>query len=225
MAAVIATGAAWAATRPGDDKGGDREVVASDQHHGAEDGDAGSVDGRSGEARSPAEQKSRAPQGRQSRDPASPGASRTPGAPRQPGAPAPTTGTGGGGGGGSSTGGGGGGGGSEPGTEPANKYSPQQVCNSGGHGGGYYVQRSLNVSGGVAYLLYNSSTYNCAVMLKTKNVGKASAASVWIQKQGGGRISDSGQFAWYAGPVYVKAPGTCVRFGGNGGTAPYGNCG
>ncbi|TQM71326.1 serine/threonine protein kinase [Actinomadura hallensis] len=223
VAAVIATGAAWAATRPGDDKGGDREVVASDQHHGAEDGDAGSVDGRSGEARSPAEQKSRAPQGRQSRDPASPGASRTPGAPRQPGAPAPTTGTGGGGGRGSSTGGGGGG--SEPGTEPANKYSPQQVCNSGGHGGGYYVQRSLNVSGGVAYLLYNSSTYNCAVMLKTKNVGKASAASVWIQKQGGGRISDSGQFAWYAGPVYVKAPGTCVRFGGNGGTAPYGNCG
>ncbi|MCQ0005878.1 hypothetical protein [Actinomadura madurae] len=49
--------------------------------------------------------------------------------------------------------------------------------------------------------------------------------STWIQKKGGSKIGDSGSFAWYAGPVYVKAPGTCVRFGGNGRTSSYGNCG
>jgi hypothetical protein len=48
---------------------------------------------------------------------------------------------------------------------------------------------------------------------------------VWIQKKGGSSIADSGSFDWYAGPVYVKAPGTCVRFGGNGRSSPYGNCG
>jgi hypothetical protein len=87
------------------------------------------------------------------------------------------------------------------------------------------VQRSLSVSGGTAYLLYNSSTYNCAVTIKTQKVGTKSPVSVWIQKQGGSSIADSGSFAWYAGPVYVKAPDACVRFGGNGRTAPYGNCG
>lgn len=87
------------------------------------------------------------------------------------------------------------------------------------------MQRSMAVSGGVAYLLYNSSTYNCAVTIKTTNVGKKSPVSTWIQKKGGSKIGDSGSFAWYAGPVYVKAPGTCVRFGGNGRTSSYGNCG
>ena len=74
-------------------------------------------------------------------------------------------------------------------------------------------------------MLYNSSGYNCAVTMKTVNVGKSSPVSVWIQKQGGSSIADSGSFAWYAGPVYVKAPGACVRFGGTGRSAPSGNCG
>ncbi|MBX6766643.1 MAG: hypothetical protein IRY90_05760, partial [Actinomadura rubrobrunea] len=109
--------------------------------------------------------------------------------------------------------------------EPPNKYTPQQVCNSGPHGGGYYVQRSLAVPGGTAYLLYNSSGYNCAVMLKTRNVGTRSPASVWIQRKGGRQVTDSGSYAWYAGPVYVSAPGVCVRFGSGSTAAPYGNCG
>ena len=213
VAAVLAGGAAWAAARPGDDE---RRASASEQHDEAGGGHE-AQDGTAGQARGSTETNGRRAQGQQNRNPASPNQSRTPGTPNRPGTPPP--------GGGGSGGGGGGGGGSTPAKEPPNKYNPQQVCNSGGHGGGYYVQRSLNVPGGIAYLLYNSSTYNCAVMLKTKNVGKPSAASVWIQKQGGSRISDSGNFSWYAGPVYVKAPGTCVRFGGNGASAPYGNCG
>jgi hypothetical protein len=107
--------------------------------------------------------------------------------------------------------------------EPPNKYTPKAACNAG-KGGGFYVQRSVAASGGTAYLLYNG-TYNCAVTMKTKNVGKPSPVSVWIQKQGGSRVADGGSFAWYAGPVYVAAKGACVRFGGNGAAAPYGNCG
>ncbi|CND81951.1 serine/threonine protein kinase [Mycobacterium tuberculosis] len=213
VAVVLAGGAAWAATRGGDGKGKERQVAASEQSPGAQ-GAPGTADGPGSAAENPAKKKTAQPQDGKSGAPASPDTSKKPAAPQQPSGTKPTQGTGGSGGGGST-----------PVQEPANKYTPQQACNSGGHGGGYYVQRSLSVSGGVAYLLYNSSGYNCAVTMKTKNVGKASPVSVWIQKKGGGSIADSGSFAWYAGPVYVKAPGVCVRFGGNGRSAPYGNCG
>jgi hypothetical protein len=99
------------------------------------------------------------------------------------------------------------------------------VCNSGGHGGGYYVQRSMAVSGGRAYQLYNSSGYNCAVLIKSSNVGRASSVSVWIQREGGGKVGDSGSYAWYAGPVYVSAAGHCVRFGSGSAVSSYANCG
>ncbi|RKS72215.1 serine/threonine protein kinase [Actinomadura pelletieri DSM 43383] len=207
VAAVIAGGAVWAATSAGagDDKD---QRAASGDDQGARGG-LGTVASPGGEARNPANTQSGRPNGDRSPSPADPNSSKKPGTPPDGGA-TPSR---------------GGGGGGTPPKEPANKYSPQQVCNSGGHGSGYYVQRSLGVPGGTAYLLYNKSTYNCAVTMKTRKVGTKSPVSVWIQKKGGSRIADSGSFAWYAGPVYVKAPGTCVRFGGNGGTAPYGNCG
>ncbi|TDC65307.1 serine/threonine protein kinase [Actinomadura sp. GC306] len=219
VAAVIAGGAAWTVTRSGDGED-DRRVAASGQDGGTQgggtQGGAESSSGAAGQAQTPAEEKRRQAEKRQSQSPGIPNTSQKPGTTQQPGGSTPTKGTGGGTGGG---------GGTQPGNERPNTFTPQQVCNSGGHGVGYYVQRSLSVSGGTAYLLYNNSTYNCAVMMKTKDVGIASPASVWIQKKGGGAIADSGQFAWYAGPVYVKAPGSCVRFGGNGRSAPYGNCG
>jgi hypothetical protein len=206
---VIAGGAAWAATRPSGDKG--RSVSASDENQGA-GGDSGSANGAAGGPQRPTTTRPGQPKPGKSGSPASPGASPKPGSPQQPGGSTPTRGTGGG----SST----------PPKEPPNKYTPQSACNSGGKGSGYYVLRSMGVSGGVAYLLYSNSTkYNCAVTIKSKHVGTKSPVSTWIQKKGGGAISDSGSFAWYAGPVYVNAPGACVRFGGNGSTAPYGNCG
>ncbi|MEU4824346.1 serine/threonine protein kinase [Actinomadura citrea] len=208
---VIAGGAAWAATRPSGDKG--RSVSASDENQGA-GGGSGSANGAAGGPQSPTTTRPGQPKPGKSGSPASPGASPKPGSPQQPGGSTPTRGPGGGGG--TST----------PPKEPPNKYTPQSACNSGGKGSGYYVLRSIGVSGGVAYLLYSNSTkYNCAVTIKSKHVGTKSPVSTWIQKKGGGAISDSGSFAWYAGPVYVNAPGACVRFGGNGGTAPYGNCG
>jgi hypothetical protein len=62
-------------------------------------------------------------------------------------------------------------------------------------------------------------------MLKTKNVGRPSTVSVWIQAEGGGKVADSGSFSWYAGPVYVYAPGKCVRVGSGSAATPYANCG
>ncbi|MEO3829601.1 protein kinase [Actinomadura sp. B10D3] len=210
VAVVIAGGAAWAATRSGDGEGGGQSVAASDQNQGTEGG-SGTANGAGTDAQSPGKPKPGQPGNGQSGRPSNPNGSKKPGSPQQPGGSTPPK--------------GGGGGGGTPPKEPPNKYTPQAVCNSGGHGGGYYVQRSMTVSGGVAYLLYNSSTYNCAVTIKTKNVGKKSPVSTFIQKKGGSKIPDGGSFAWYAGPVFVKAPGTCVRFGGNGRTSSYGNCG
>ena len=204
VAAVIAGGSVWAATRSGDGASNDQQVTASGDNE-----QGGTANGASNTTKGPGKTQPGEPKGRQSSQPVGPNGSQESGAPRPDGSKPPKR----------------GGGGTTSPKEPPNKYSPQAACNSGGHGGGYYVQRSLPVSGGTAYLLYNSSTYNCAVTIKTQNVGTKSAVSAWIQKQGGSRIADSGSFEWYAGPVYVKAPNTCVRFGGNGGTAPYGNCG
>ncbi len=208
VAVVVAGGAVWAATRsdggaPAEDR--DRPAAAPAQEHGAQDGAAG-TSGAGGVSKGPKDKRGR-PAGSESPGAASPNGSKKPDG--RPGGPDPTKGTGG----------------SGPVREPANKYTPQAVCNSGGHGGGYYVQRSIAASGGTVYLLYNSSHYNCAVTMKTRSVGKASSVSVWIQRSGGGRTADGGSFEWYAGPVFVSAAGKCVRFGGNGGTAPYGNCG
>jgi serine/threonine protein kinase len=205
VAVVIAGGAVWAATRPGDDKDKGQSVAASDQNQGTHGG-SGAANGAGTDAQSPAKPKPGRPGGGQSGNPSNPNGSKKPGTPQQPGGSTPTGGTGGG--------------------TPPKKYTPQAVCNSGGHGTGYYVQRSMSVSGGVAYQLYSRSTaYNCAVTIKTTHVGEKSPVSTWIQKKGGRTISDSGSFAWYAGPVYVKAPGVCVRFGGNGRTSSYANCG
>ncbi|MEU9024849.1 protein kinase [Actinomadura sp. NPDC048394] len=210
-AVLVGGGAVWAATKSGGGGHDNQGVAASDRSPGADDGSSG-AGGTAGSANGPAKPKQPGKgkqQGQgQGQDPTAPNKKQG-GKQQQPGGSTPTQGTGGGGGA------------STPVHEPPNKYTPQQAC-----GSGYNVQRSVAGSGGTAYLLYSSSTQkNCAVTMKTKNVGKASAVSVWLQAQGGSRTGDSGSYAWYAGPVYVKAPGVCVRFGGNGATAPYGNCG
>ncbi|SPL95188.1 unnamed protein product [[Actinomadura] parvosata subsp. kistnae] len=106
-----------------------------------------------------------------------------------------------------------------------NPYTPTQVC-----GSGYSVQRSSSFSGGVTYQLWNNSTgQNCAVTMKTANVGKSSPVSVTLEAQGGGTDSDSGSYEYYAGPVYVSAKGKCVKYSGSAGSgstsAGWANCG
>ncbi|WP_254716751.1 serine/threonine protein kinase [Actinomadura sp. WMMB 499] len=212
VALVVGAGGAWAAMRSGDDGGGE-PATAAGEGPPAQDGTAGRAEptkkAEDDESAKPTPSKSRSATPTQGTRTEKPGG----GGGTQP-TPDESTGTGGGGSGG-------GGGGSDPQPEPANKYTPQQAC-----GGGYSVLRSMSVSGGTAYLLYSGSTQkNCAVTMKTRNVGTNSSVSTFVQAQGGGKVSDGGSFAWYAGPVYVHAPGVCVRFGGNGSTSSYGNCG
>ncbi|TDD51009.1 serine/threonine protein kinase [Nonomuraea terrae] len=106
-----------------------------------------------------------------------------------------------------------------------NPHTPTQVC-----GSGFVVQRSSSFSGGVTYQLWNNGTgQNCAVTMKTANVGKSTSVSVTLEVQGGGSQSDSGSFQYYAGPVKLPAKGQCVRVSGSAGSGStstgWANCG
>ncbi|KAB2590857.1 MULTISPECIES: serine/threonine protein kinase [Streptomyces] len=91
-------------------------------------------------------------------------------------------------------------------------------------GSGYYVQRSHVLSdretqGATAFQLYNaSSKKNCAVTLKHPTTssfyGGKTTLGAGIRAEGGSWVRDEGQYAYYAGPVYVSASGKCVQFWG-----------
>ncbi|WSQ10375.1 hypothetical protein OG604_22910 [Streptomyces sp. NBC_01231] len=83
-------------------------------------------------------------------------------------------------------------------------------------GSGYRVidSHALAGDGSIVWLMYNSSNgKNCvATQLHYYGPQRVSAS---IQKQGGSPISDSGTYNTYAGPVYVSAPDTCIKWGGS----------
>ncbi|WP_223167754.1 N-acetylmuramoyl-L-alanine amidase [Nonomuraea sp. SYSU D8015] len=99
-----------------------------------------------------------------------------------------------------------------------NPHTPEEVC-----GSGYKVIDSAPLgSAGTAYLLYNSANgNNCATTIKKTSVGQASAVSAYLEVKGKPRVTDSGNFAYYAGPVRAAAADKCVRWGGKAGTATY----
>ncbi|MCK2218693.1 M23 family metallopeptidase [Actinomadura sp. ATCC 31491] len=98
-----------------------------------------------------------------------------------------------------------------------NPYTAEEVC-----GSGYAVIDSAALTGGRTYLLYNSGNgYNCVVTLKSTNLGSASAVSAFLEPQGESRTTDSGSYAYYAGPVRRDAAGQCVRWGGSVGSSSY----
>jgi murein DD-endopeptidase MepM/ murein hydrolase activator NlpD len=106
-----------------------------------------------------------------------------------------------------------------------NPYSATDVC-----GSGYSVIDSHAVTGGTVYLLYDGgSKKNCVATIKSTKVGTASAVSAHLQVQGSSQVTDSGNFAYYAGPVSKAAGSTCVKWGGSVGsssyTSPYEHCG
>ncbi|ASO19575.1 hypothetical protein FHR81_000747 [Actinoalloteichus hoggarensis] len=107
-----------------------------------------------------------------------------------------------------------------------NPYSPGQVC-----GSGYNVinQRALG-NAGTVYLTYNSGNrHNCVVTIKSASVGAPTATSAFLEVQGQTRVTDSGSFSYYAGPVRRAAGATCVKWGGSAGgqsyTSPFEHCG
>ena len=98
----------------------------------------------------------------------------------------------------------------------ANPHTPTEVC-----GAGYDVidQAPLGSAGSV-YLLYNADKGdNCVVTIKASTTIQATSA--YLEVQGRTRVTDSGSFAFYAGPVRASAPNTCVKWGGSVGTAKY----
>ncbi|MBW8482252.1 M23 family metallopeptidase [Actinomadura parmotrematis] len=106
-----------------------------------------------------------------------------------------------------------------------NPYTAAKVC-----GPGFSVIDAQAVAGGRVYLLYNAKTkVNCVTTLKSTNLGKATAASAHLQVKGGAKATDSGKFAYYAGPVKRTAAKKCVKWGGSVGsssyTSPYEHCG
>ncbi len=99
----------------------------------------------------------------------------------------------------------------------ATSYDPAGVC-----GAGFEMVDSQRLgSAGTANLLWKSSTsQNCAVTLKMASVGTGTATSAFLEPQGTSRTTDSGSFAYYAGPIVRSAPG-CVKWGGSAGGSSY----
>ncbi|WP_240506282.1 M23 family metallopeptidase [Thermoactinospora rubra] len=99
-----------------------------------------------------------------------------------------------------------------------NPHTPGEVC-----GAGYKVIDSAALgSAGTVYLLYNAGNgYNCVATLKKTSLGTATATSAFLEVQGKARVTDSGSFAYYAGPVRAAAAGKCVKWGGKAGSATY----
>ncbi|GAA0958841.1 glycoside hydrolase family 25 protein [Virgisporangium aurantiacum] len=97
-----------------------------------------------------------------------------------------------------------------------NPHTPTGVC-----GAGYDVidQAPLG-SAGTVYLLYNAGKAdNCVVTIKAGTTVEATSA--YLEVRGRARVTDSGSFAFYAGPVRASAPSTCVKWGGSVGAAAY----
>jgi hypothetical protein len=106
-----------------------------------------------------------------------------------------------------------------------NPYAATEVC-----GSGYSVIDSHALDGGKVYLLYNAgSKKNCVTTLKDSKLGTASPVSAHLQVQGSAKVTDAGNFDYYAGPVSRAAGATCVKWGGSVGTSaytsPYEHCG
>lgn len=91
-------------------------------------------------------------------------------------------------------------------------------------GAGYYpIWEDDSFPASRIYISYNGST-DCAVNIKTDNVGTPSSVYVYLQGPNaswGGNADDGswdgGNYSYYAGPVYTYAPHDCVYWGGGDG--------
>ncbi|GAA2301083.1 M23 family metallopeptidase [Nonomuraea roseoviolacea subsp. roseoviolacea] len=99
-----------------------------------------------------------------------------------------------------------------------NPHTAESVC-----GPGHKVIDSAALgSAGTVYLLYNGSNgTNCVATIKSTSVGTATAVSAYLEVAGAARRTDTGDFAYYAGPVTASAAGKCVRWGGSAGSITY----
>lgn len=109
--------------------------------------------------------------------------------------------------------------------------NPRQVC-----GAAFQVIDSAPLRGpdgvlaGRVFLLFNPGTgRNCTTTLKSEQVGVASPTSAYLEVQGAARVTASGSFQFFAGPVRAAAATRCVKWGGSVGDAtfdsPFEHCG
>ncbi|TXS38371.1 spore-associated protein A [Streptomyces sp. OR43] len=97
----------------------------------------------------------------------------------------------------------------------ASAASPSAACGSGYSRVGHYSVDPIYGSGAAGYLdiYYSSGTgKNCAVVYPTsENQGETTEMWVHISKANGTSADyDLGDYTYYAGPVYVSAPGDCI---------------
>ncbi|MFG6201788.1 M23 family peptidase, partial [Nonomuraea sp. JJY05] len=77
-------------------------------------------------------------------------------------------------------------------------------------------------SSGTVYLTFNSANgNNCVATIKKTSLGKATATTAYLEVAGKSRVSDTGSFEYYAGPVRAAAAGKCVKWGGKAGSSTY----
>jgi hypothetical protein len=82
-------------------------------------------------------------------------------------------------------------------------------------GGRHHVIDTADLAGAAAvYLMYNGST-DCVVRWKTKFVGTKTYTDALIWSGDDSLSGDPRSYAYYAGPVKVTAPGTCITWGGD----------
>jgi sialidase-1 len=83
-------------------------------------------------------------------------------------------------------------------------------------GGGYSVLESKPLgTAGTVYLSYNAANgKNCVSTMKSASAGTATATSAYLEVKGSSRITDSGSFGYFAGPVSAVAADKCVKWGG-----------
>ncbi|BEL10452.1 hypothetical protein Q0Z83_086430 [Actinoplanes sichuanensis] len=91
-----------------------------------------------------------------------------------------------------------------------NPYSASALC-----GSGYGIVDYFKDDGrAYIYLLYNSGNgKNCVVSLKQKNLGTKTHVSAVLETRDDVKV-DPGNYAYYAGPIYLSARNECVSFGG-----------
>ena len=75
---------------------------------------------------------------------------------------------------------------------------------------------------GTVFLSYNASNgQNCVSTMKSAGAGTASQTSAYLEVKGSTRKTDSGSFAYFAGPVKATAADKCVKWGGAAGGQSY----
>ncbi len=90
-----------------------------------------------------------------------------------------------------------------------------------GAGYGLIDKQELGTAGTV-FLAYNAANgQNCVSTMKSAGAGTASPTSAFLEVKGSARTTDSGSFAYFAGPVKASAADKCVRWGGTAGGQSY----